>query len=136
MCKDCMCARSFTQLCPTLGNPMDCSPPDSSVHRIFQARILEQVVISFTRGSSWPWDWTFISGVSCIGRKIFYCCATWEAHCVDYTSYYVCIKMKAFSLYFNKHHCYILISDIPMLHVEIEQILHVKTYAFLYILYI
>ena len=41
MCKDCMCARSFTQLCPTLGNPMDCSPPDSSVHRIFQARILE-----------------------------------------------------------------------------------------------
>ena len=35
------------QLCPTLCNPMDCSPPGSSVHGIFQARILEWVAISF-----------------------------------------------------------------------------------------
>ena len=35
-------------LCPTLCNPMDCSPPDSSVHGIFQARILEKVAISFS----------------------------------------------------------------------------------------
>ena len=38
--------------CPTLGNPMDCSPPDSSVHGIFQARILQRVDIFFSRGSS------------------------------------------------------------------------------------
>ena len=41
-----------TQLCPTLCDPMDCSPPDSSVHRILQARILEWVAIPFSRGSS------------------------------------------------------------------------------------
>ena len=39
-----------TKLCPTLCNPMDYSPPDSSVHRILQARILEWVAISFSKG--------------------------------------------------------------------------------------
>ena len=39
----------FTQLCPTLGDPMDCSLPGSSVHGIFQARVLEWVAISFSR---------------------------------------------------------------------------------------
>ena len=48
------------QLCPTLCNPMDCSPPGSSVHEIFQASILEWVAISF-RGSSQPRDWTQVS---------------------------------------------------------------------------
>ena len=42
---------------------MDCSLPGSSVHGIFQARILEWVAISFSRGSSWPRNWT---GVSCV----------------------------------------------------------------------
>ena len=37
---------------PTLCNPMDCSPPGSSVHDMFQAKILEWVAISFSRGSS------------------------------------------------------------------------------------
>ena len=40
-----------TQLCPILCNPKDCSLPDSSAHRIFQARILEQVAISYSTGS-------------------------------------------------------------------------------------
>jgi len=40
------------QLCPTIFDPMDCSPPGSSVHGILQARILEWVAISFSRGSS------------------------------------------------------------------------------------
>ena len=40
------------QLCPTLCDPMDCSLPDSSVHGILQARILEWVAIPFSRGSS------------------------------------------------------------------------------------
>ena len=47
-----------TQLCPTLCNPMDCSLPGSSVHGIFQARILEWVAISFFRASSQPRDQT------------------------------------------------------------------------------
>ena len=44
----------FTQLCPSLWDPMGCSLPGSSFHGIFQARILEQVSISFFRRSSWP----------------------------------------------------------------------------------
>ena len=43
-----------TQLCLTLCDPMDCSPLGSSAHRIFQERIMEWVVISFSRGSSQP----------------------------------------------------------------------------------
>ena len=58
------------QSCPTLCNPMDCSPPGYSAHEIFQARIWEWVAISFSRGSSLPRDQT---QVSCIGRQIFYC---------------------------------------------------------------
>ena len=42
----------ITQSCPTLCSPMDCSPPGSSAYEIFQARILEWVTISFSRGSS------------------------------------------------------------------------------------
>ena len=45
------------QLCPTLCDPADCSPPGSSVHGFLQARILEWVAISFSRGSSQPRDW-------------------------------------------------------------------------------
>ena len=58
-----------TQSCLTLCNPMDCSPPGSSVHEIFQARILEWVAISFSRGSSQPRDRTQVSCTSC---RFFY----------------------------------------------------------------
>ena len=43
------CLSVVAQSCPTLCDPMDCSPPDSSVHGILQARILEWVAISFSR---------------------------------------------------------------------------------------
>ena len=43
-------------LCPTLCNPMDCSPPGTSVHRILKARIVEWVAISFSRESFRPRD--------------------------------------------------------------------------------
>ena len=68
-----------TQLCPTFCGPMDCSPPGSSVHGIFQARILEWVVISYSRGSSQPRDRTRVSCISSISRWILYHCATWES---------------------------------------------------------
>ena len=64
---------------PTVCDPMDCSLPGSSVHGIFQARILEWVVISFPRGSSGPRNQTHVSCVCCIGRRIPYHCAMWEA---------------------------------------------------------
>ena len=49
-------------------DPMDCSPPGSSVHGIFQARILERVAIPYPRVSSWPRHWT---QVSCIAGGFF-----------------------------------------------------------------
>ena len=55
-----------TQSCPNLYGSMDCSLPGSSVHGILQARILEWVAISFSRGSSQPRDWT---QVSCIAGR-------------------------------------------------------------------
>ena len=56
----CVCV-SLSQSCPTLCSPMDCSLPGSSVHGIFQARILEYVAISFSRGSSRLRDRTQLS---------------------------------------------------------------------------
>ena len=56
-----------TQSCPALCNPMDCSLQGSSVHGIFQARVLEWIAISFSRGSSWPRDRTRVSRIA--GRR-------------------------------------------------------------------
>ena len=50
----CVCVRVHVHLCLTLCNPMDCSPPSSSVCGIFQAIILEWVATPSSRGSSWP----------------------------------------------------------------------------------
>ena len=51
-----MCVYSVAQSCQTLCKPMDCNPPGSSVHGILQARRLEWVAISSSRGSSQPRD--------------------------------------------------------------------------------
>ena len=51
-------------------NPMDYSLPGFSVHGIFQARVLEWVAISFSRGSAWPRDWTLVSRIV---DRCFYC---------------------------------------------------------------
>ena len=56
------------QSCLTLCDPMDCSPPGSSVHGIFQARVLEWLPTSFSRESSRPWDQT---QVSCTAGRFF-----------------------------------------------------------------
>ena len=57
---------------------MDCSPPGCSVHGVFQARILEWVAISPSRGSSPPRNRTHISCLFWIGRRVLYCWVTWE----------------------------------------------------------
>ena len=71
----CVCAH----WCPTLCDSMDCSLPGSSIHGIFQERILEWVAISFSRRSSRPRDQTHVSCNSCIGRWVLYHCTTQEA---------------------------------------------------------
>ena len=59
--KDYESESEVAQSCPTLCDPVDCRPPGSCVHGISQARILEQVAISFSRGSSQPRDRTWVS---------------------------------------------------------------------------
>ena len=64
----CVCAQSCSILCDS----MDYSPPGSSVHQTVQARILECVAISSSKGSFWPSGQTHVSFVSFIGRLIFF----------------------------------------------------------------
>ena len=61
-----------------LCDHVDGSPSGFSVHGILQARIIEWVAISFSRGSSLPRDWTHISWISCIAGR-FFTTETWEA---------------------------------------------------------
>ena len=90
----CLVAKS----CPTHCDPVDCSPPGSSVHGIFQARMLEWISISFSRGSSWPKDRTC---ASCIAGRFFTAEPQWEAHRMDTlkhiysVEYYTAIQMKS-----------------------------------------
>ena len=69
--RPCMCAESL-QSCLTLCDPMDCSPPGSSVHGALQARILEWVAVPSSRGSSPARDQTCISYVFRTGRWVLY----------------------------------------------------------------
>ena len=68
------------QSCLTLCDPMDCCPPGSSDHGLFQARIFEWFAISYSRGSSQPRNQTHISYISCIVGRVVYHWAIWEAH--------------------------------------------------------
>ena len=67
----CVSAKSL-QSCPTLCDPMECCLPDSSVHGILQARILESASMPSSRESSWPRNQTHVSYFSCIGRQVLY----------------------------------------------------------------
>ena len=86
--------------CPTLCDPMDCSLPGSSLHGILQARVLEWVAISFSRGSSWPRDRTWVSHIP--GRR-FNLWATRKAPNVEYLlnvffPLYICLHLHGDSL--------------------------------------
>ena len=74
----CVCVCMCNLQCPTICDSMDSSPEGSSVHGILQARILEWVTMTFSRGSSRPRDSRF-SHVFCIGRQILYHWTTREA---------------------------------------------------------
>ena len=82
---------------------MDCNPPGSSVHEIFQARILEWVVISFSRGSSQPRDWT---QVSCTAGKFCTDWATREALDFCILILYAEILLNLFILIAFRWHLY------------------------------
>ena len=101
----------YTQSCPTLCDPMDCSLPGFSVYGIFQARVLEWVAIFSSRGSSWARDWTYISSISCTDMLFLYHWATWEALFEDVVAIYYLFEtfqcnFKHFGhTYTNRHLC-------------------------------
>ena len=70
----CVCAQS----CPALGEPMDCSPSGSSIHGIFEARILHWATSS-SRGSSQPRNWTRVLWSSALAGGFLTTSTTWEA---------------------------------------------------------
>ena len=69
------------QSCRTLCDPVVCSPPCSSVRGIFQAKVLEWVAIYFSRGSSWPRDWTQVSRIV---SKTLYCLSHQGRHIIKF----------------------------------------------------
>ena len=71
LCHTCLSAK-LLQSCPTLWDLVDCSPPGFSIRGILQARILEWVAMTFSRGSSQTRDRTHIFFVSCIDRCVLY----------------------------------------------------------------
>ena len=82
--------------CVWLFDPMDCSPPGSSVHGIFQATVLEWVAISFSRGSSWLRDQTWVSHI--VGRRF----TIWAIREAPYL-YIFFIKNKNCCIKLQKH---------------------------------
>ena len=66
----------------------------------FQARILEWVVMLFSRGSSWPRDWTHISHVSCIGRWVFFTMGHLRRPCTMYPGN--CATLSVWNSVFQK----------------------------------
>ena len=94
--KDC----EVSQSCLTLCDPMDCSLPGSSVHGILQARVLEWVAISFSRGSSQPRDWTRVSHIE---GRCFNLWATREARLSGF--------WRSFLYSSYVYSCYLLISS-------------------------
>ena len=77
-------------MCLTLCDPMDCSPPGSSVHGIYQARILEWVAISSFMRSFHPRNQTHIPCISPTDKWILYHWATWEACHINLSCYCCC----------------------------------------------
>ena len=82
-CYDMLPAKSL-QLCPTLCDPMDHSPPGSSVHGILQARILQWVAMPSSRGSSNPGIKPSYLLSPALAGWFFTTSATWEAHTFTY----------------------------------------------------
>ena len=91
-----------------LCDPMDCSPPGSSVQGILLARILEQLAIFHSKVSSWPRNQTGISCVSWIGKIILYHCATWIS--VDVNIFLILLGFSIFCCFWTStSYCWKLI---------------------------
>ena len=129
------CAK-LLQACPAVCDPMDCSPPGSSVHGILQTRILEWVVMPSSSGSSQPRDWSHISHVSCVGRKVLYHqCHLGNSYtciCTQIMWFYACIHVYVYM----KTHCvqvYVYIWLCVCMYIYITIYAHIHIYKYTYI---
>ena len=92
------------QSCLTLCDPVDCSPPGSSVHGILQARILEWVALSSSRGSSWPRDQICISCLlHC--RWMLYLLSHWGSPMKTLAMYKCSLQMVISQHFQGTSHC-------------------------------
>ena len=82
------------QSCPTLSDPMDCSPPGSSIHGIFQARALEWVAVAFSSPDYADVNLSYS----------FSCCM--EPHCVDVNHIFYVWVSRWFPIYYHEKFCY------------------------------
>ena len=96
-CCHCHFCVLVAQLCPSPCDPLGCSLPEFSVHGILQAKILEWVAISFSRGSSQPRDWT---QVSCIAGRFF---TIWVIRSIN-TIWYKEERTDGEDIILNLHH--------------------------------
>ena len=76
---------------------------NSYVHGIFQTGILEQVVVSYSRGASWPRDQTRVSCISCIGRWALYHSTTWEVPQPDSVTLIHCALSNTSGFLFSRN---------------------------------
>ena len=101
----CESESEVTQLCPTLYDPVDCSPPGSSVRGILQARILEWVAISFSRRSSWPRNQTQVSHIA--GR----CFNLWATIAV------------CRNLFYHSHHSMLIVPSYSVMNSSVPRVI-------------
>ena len=121
MSKAAAAAKSL-QSCPTLRNPIDGSSPGFPVPRILQARTLEWVAISFSRGSSWPRDQTW---VSCLVGRSFTIWVTRKAPKYHMLPFYNHTQFPPTPIPNSWHHwsvLYIILSFKNVIQVELQSL--------------
>ena len=109
------------QSCPTLWDPMDCSL-SGSVHGIFQARVLEWIAISFSRGSSQPRNWTWVSRTA--GRR-FTVWATREAPSTQYLTIIIYGMLASFQWALQNIFCFMVNMRVSLTRMSTVQCLYV-----------
>ena len=109
------------QSCPTLWDPMDCSL-SGSVHGIFQARVLEWIAISFSRGSSQPRTWTWVSRTA--GRR-FTVWATREAPSTQYLTIIIYGMLASFQWALQNIFCFMVNMRVSLTRMSTVQCLYV-----------
>ena len=105
----CESESEVAQSCPTLCDPVDCSPPGSSIHEILPAGILEWVTISFSSGSSWPRDRTQVSRIA--GRRFKFWAIRGPPECLCAVYTYLCIQVLSYGqvLYLQYVLCFLFV---------------------------